>query len=117
MTVIDSQTAPDQRTALTVRPLAGHIGAEIFGPDLREPLAPEVVAEIRTTLLKWKVVFFRDQHLTQAQHIAFGRQFGEPTPAHPTLPAAFPDYPEILLLDNQAFMKREAAEQNKSADG
>jgi alkyl sulfatase len=96
-------------TDLDVRPLAGHIGAEIFGPDLREPLEPEVVAGIRATLLKWKVVFFRDQHLTQEQHIAFGRQFGEITPGHPTLPAAFPEHPEILLLDNQAFIKREKA--------
>jgi alpha-ketoglutarate-dependent taurine dioxygenase len=95
------------RTSLDVQPLSGHTGAEIVGVDLSRPLDPEVVAEIRATLVKWKVIFFRDQHLTQDQHLAFGRQFGEPTPAHPTLPAAFPDRPEILLLDNEAFMKRE----------
>ena len=94
-------------TAIDVRPLAGEIGAEIHGVDLREPLEPAIVAEIRQTLLQWKVVFFRDQPLTQAQHVAFGRQFGEVTPAHPTLPAAFPEQPEILLLDNQAFAKQE----------
>ncbi len=99
-------TAP--RTQLDIRPLAGHIGAEILGVDLREPLDPETLAEVRSTLLAWKVVFFRDQELTQEQHIAFGRQFGEVTPAHPTLPAAFPEHPEILLLDNQAFGKAEA---------
>ncbi len=95
------------RTSLDVQPLSGHTGAEIVGVDLSQPLDPEVVAEIRATLVKWKVIFFRDQQLTQEQHLAFGRQFGEPTPAHPTLPAAFPDHPEILLLDNEAFMKRE----------
>jgi alpha-ketoglutarate-dependent sulfate ester dioxygenase len=95
------------RTSLDVHPLSGHTGAEIVGVDLSQPLDPEVVAEIRATLVKWKVIFFRDQQLTQDQHLAFGRQFGEPTPAHPTLPAAFPDHPEILLLDNQAFMKKE----------
>jgi taurine dioxygenase len=47
------------------------------------------------------VLFFRDQHLSQADHVAFGRRFGELTPAHPTLPAAFPDHPEILLLDSE----------------
>ena len=107
MTVLDPHMVSDQRTSLEIRPLAGNIGAEIFGPDLTQPLAAETVAEIRATLLTWKVVFFRDQHLTQAQHVAFGRQFGEPTPAHPTLPAAFPDFPEILLLDSKAFMKQE----------
>ena len=86
---------------LDVCPASGHIGAEIAGVDLSRPLAPEVVAAIRAILLQWKVVFFRDQHISQAQHIAFGRYFGEVTPAHPTLPAAFPDHPEILLLDNQ----------------
>jgi len=94
-------------TALEVRPLAGYIGAEIHGVDLAQPLAPEVVAEIRATLLQWKVVFFRDQDLTQDQHVAFGRQFGEVTPAHPTLPAMFPERPEILLLDNEMIAKGE----------
>jgi taurine dioxygenase len=96
-------------SALDVRPMSGHIGAEIFGVDLTAPLSPETVSEIRTALLQWKVVFFRDQHLTQEQHVAFGRQFGDLTPAHPTLPAVFPEFPEILLLDNQEFGKREKA--------
>jgi alpha-ketoglutarate-dependent sulfate ester dioxygenase len=110
-------TAPRTKSAeeLDIRPLAGHIGAEILGVDLREPLDPETLATIRSTLLRWKVVFFRDQNLTQDQHIAFGRQFGEVTPAHPTLPPAFPDYPEILLLDNQAFGKREAEDAGSKA--
>jgi taurine dioxygenase len=86
-----------------VRPLAGHIGAEIHGVDLTRPLEPQLVAEIRATLLRWKVVFFRNQDLTQDQHVAFGRYFGDVTPAHPTLPAAFPEHPEILLLDNQRY--------------
>ena len=116
MTVLDPHMVSDQRTSLEIRPLAGNIGAEIFGPDLTQPLAAETVAEIRATLLTWKVVFFRDQHLTQAQHVAFGRQFGEPTPAHPTLPAAFPDFPEILLLDSKAFMKQEEKHAGKKAD-
>jgi taurine dioxygenase len=106
-------TAP--RVSLDVRPLAGHIGAEIHGVDLSRPLERETVAEIRSTLLAWKVVFFRDQHLSQEQHIAFGRQFGEVTPAHPTLPPAFADFPEILLLDNQAFGKAEAKDAGSKA--
>ena len=84
---------------IDVRPMSGHTGAEILGVDLTH-LTPELVAEIRATLLKWKVVFFRDQDLTQAQHIEFGRAFGDVTPAHPTLPAQIPEHPEILLLDN-----------------
>jgi alpha-ketoglutarate-dependent sulfate ester dioxygenase len=95
---------------LDVRPQAGHIGAEIHGVDLTRPLAPDVVEAIRATLLRWKVVFFRDQRVTQEQHVAFGRAFGEVTPAHPTLPAAFADHPEILLLDNERFARAERRE-------
>ena len=94
-------------TTIDVRPLSGHTGAEIHGVDLGEPLTAEVLAQIRATLLQWKVVFFRDQDLTPAQHIAFGRQFGQVTPAHPTHPAAIPEYPEILVLDNEAYERSE----------
>jgi taurine dioxygenase len=88
----------DSELGIDVRPIAGKIGAEIFGVNLTRPLDAATVAEIRATLLKWKVVFFRDQELTPAQHIAFGRQFGEVTPAHPTLPAMIPEHPEVLVL-------------------
>jgi alpha-ketoglutarate-dependent sulfate ester dioxygenase len=104
MTLTTQPTSPESHAGrLDVRPMSGYIGAEIFGADLSGPLDAGIVAEIRATLLKWKVVFFRDQHITQAQHIAFGQLFCQVTPAHPTLPAAFADYPEILLLDNQLY--------------
>ena len=92
---------------IDVRPVSGHTGAEIHGVDLTGPLDDATVAAIREALLRWKVVFFRDQFLDQAQHLAFARRFGRPTPAHPTLPAAFPDFPEILLLDNDGGKRGE----------
>jgi alkyl sulfatase len=101
-------------TAFDVRPLSGHIGAEIHGVDLTRPLDEAVVAEIRATLVEWKVVFFRGQPMTQAQHVAFGRRFGEVTPAHPTLPAMFPDQPEILLLDSKAIGNNEQEKSGQS---
>lgn len=73
----------DGSTAISVTPLSAHIGAEIGNVDLTRALAPEVVAEIRETLLKWKVVFFRGQDLSHEQHVAFARQFGELTVGHP----------------------------------
>jgi taurine dioxygenase len=102
MTAIESKDI----LGFDVRPIAGHIGAEIHGVDLSQPLDAETVGAIRAALLKHRVVFFRDQHITQAQHVTFGRYFGSVTPAHPTLPAVFPDYPEILLLDNQQSAKQ-----------
>ena len=93
--------APVSEGLLDIRPTSGHLGAEIHGLDLSRPQSDATIAAIRGALLRWKVLFFRDQHLSQAAHVAFGRRFGELTPAHPTLPAAFPDHPEILLLDSE----------------
>jgi len=102
--------------ALDVRPLSGYTGAEVVGVDLRYPLEASVLAEVRAALLRWKVVFFRDQDLTPEQHIAFGRQFGDVTPAHPTLPAVFPQYPEILVLDNEAYARFEGTGEAPSVE-
>jgi taurine dioxygenase len=92
---------------MEVLPVSGHTGAEIRGVDLSGPLSKEAVAGIRGALLRWKVVFFRDQRITRAQHVAFGRCFGEVTPAHPILPAADPANPEILVLDGSTAIREE----------
>jgi len=62
-----------------VAPLTLHIGAEISGVDLTKPLPPDQLTQVRDAFLKWKMVFFRGQHLDHAQHVAMARQFGEPT--------------------------------------
>ncbi|GIX49400.1 MAG: taurine dioxygenase [Candidatus Tectimicrobiota bacterium] len=84
-------------TAIEVRPLSVHIGAEIRGVDLTRPLPPEQVQEIRAALLQWKVVFFREQFLDHAQHIAFARHFGALTPGHVVF-GHDGDYPEIYAV-------------------
>lgn len=72
---------PDNLT-VAVRPTSVHTGAEIHGVDLTKTLSDSVVRKIRDALLEWKVVFFREQHLDHAQHVAFARQMGEPTIGH-----------------------------------
>jgi taurine dioxygenase len=57
-------------------------GAEIFGVDLKRPLAAQQKQDIWNALLKWKVVFFRAQHLDHAGHVAFARALGQPTIGH-----------------------------------
>jgi alpha-ketoglutarate-dependent taurine dioxygenase len=61
---------------LEVRPLEPTIGAEIGGVDFAQPISDAVRDEIKSALLKYKVVFFRDQHLTNEQHAAFAARFG-----------------------------------------
>jgi taurine dioxygenase len=62
--------------SLSVNRIAGALGAEISGVDLSQPLDDGVIAEIRRALVDNLVIFFRDQHLTPEQHLAFGRRFG-----------------------------------------
>jgi alpha-ketoglutarate-dependent sulfate ester dioxygenase len=45
-------TATESAIKLDVRPLSGHIGAEIHGLDLRQPLDADTVAAVRATWLK-----------------------------------------------------------------
>jgi taurine dioxygenase len=63
---------------INVRPIAGALGAEIEGVDAAQPLAGEVIAEVRQALLDHLVVFLRNQSLTPQQQVAFARAFGEP---------------------------------------
>src|SRR5262245_27100327 len=65
------------RQTLSVTPIAGALGAEIGGVDLAQSVSDEIIADIRAALLAHHVIFFRDQHLTPAQHLAVGRRFGE----------------------------------------
>lgn len=83
--------------AIQITPLTPTIGAEIHGVDLRSGLAQEEVSGIRQALLDHLVVFFRDQDITPAQHVAFGRAFGEL--CYPPFMTDHGSDPEILVLD------------------
>jgi taurine dioxygenase len=84
-----------------LRPCGPLIGAEIHGVDLREPVGPELFAELDRALLEWKVLFFRDQPITSAQHRAFARLWGE-LEVHPFL--AQGDVPEVVRFAKDAAM-------------
>lgn len=81
---------------LTYEPCSATIGCEIGGLDLRTPLSESHRAAIRQALLDWKVVFFHDQPLSVAQHLAFARQFGD-LEIHP-FANSDPDHPEVLHI-------------------
>ena len=94
-------------TTLDVRPVTAEIGAEIHGIDLREPLDEGTVDALRHALQRHLVLFFRDQDITPAQHLAFAKHFGPITVA-PFGPK-HPDFPEITVLD-QTTPKGEGAD-------
>ncbi|MCR9194213.1 MAG: TauD/TfdA family dioxygenase [Hyphomonas sp.] len=83
-------------TRFEPRLLSPAIGAELIGADLTQ-FDDTLVEEVRAALLKYQVVFFRDQHdLTREQHIAFARAFGD-LEIHPATPKDQPD-PEVLRI-------------------
>jgi alpha-ketoglutarate-dependent taurine dioxygenase len=103
-------TFAPEATALDIRPLSGTIGAEIRGVDLREPLDPVTVAELRALWLRYKVVFFPGQRLEPHHQVSFARAFGPLTKAHPVVPGPIEDHPEVLVLDSErARTRREYA--------
>jgi taurine dioxygenase len=80
-------------------PLTPGIGAEISGLDLTKPLSQAMVTWVSEQLVKYKVIFFRDQALDTSQHVAFARQFGD-LEVHPVNPKD--GFPEVLVLHNDA---------------
>lgn len=75
------------------------LGAEIRGVDLASPLSPALVGELETALVEYKVLFFRDQAISAAQHAAFARHFGE-LEIHPFLPEG--ETPEVIRFEKDA---------------
>src|SRR6185369_13746061 len=85
------------RGSIKVEPLTCTIGAELSNVDLGVASRdPEVVAEIRALLLKHRVLFFRDQDITRAEHIALARHFGE-LEDHPVA-GSDPDNPGLVRI-------------------
>ncbi|MBV1907503.1 MAG: TauD/TfdA family dioxygenase [Pseudomonadales bacterium] len=74
------------------------IGTEVHGIDLGDNLSDEVIQFLMDLLVKRKVIFFRDQRITEKQHVDFARRFGE-LEVHPFIPH-HEAYPEIIFLDN-----------------
>ncbi len=82
-TKILERVASDAGAALAIHPLQPTIGAEISGVDISQPLTAAQREAIRSAVLKYKVVFFRDQNLSAEAQAAFAANFG-PLYTHPT---------------------------------
>jgi alpha-ketoglutarate-dependent taurine dioxygenase len=114
MTQTISQSAGSaSASGVTVEPAAGRIGAEISGVDISRPLDSETLAVIQNALDTWKVVFFREQQLDHESQIAFGRQFGDLTYAHPHDDEPPEGYPEIYTVDPRRFEQRYGLERKE----
>ncbi len=85
---------------IDVVPRAATLGAEIRGVDLTTVLSGGAIDDISRALADYKVVYFRDQPLTSAQHVTFASRFGE-LEIHPFI-TGNEEHPELVRFEKGA---------------
>lgn len=78
---------------IDVRPIAGALGADVFGVDLARCDDNSAWSQIHQAFLEFKVLSFRDQALDNDGLMDVGRRFGEPS-----------YYPFVKGLDTHPFL-------------
>jgi alpha-ketoglutarate-dependent taurine dioxygenase len=97
MTITARPEGAEPRATLDVHPLTATIGAEVRNLDLgAASRSDELFTELNALLLKHKVLFFRDQHISRAEHVALAERFG-PLEDHPVA-GSDPDHPGLVRI-------------------
>ncbi|HEY4081632.1 MAG TPA: TauD/TfdA family dioxygenase [Burkholderiaceae bacterium] len=92
--VIDAQSLT---RSIHVEPLTCALGAELSNVHLGAASRDAgLMAEIRSLLLKHRVLFFRDQDFSRGEHVEFARYFGE-LEDHPVV-GSDPDHPGLVRI-------------------
>jgi taurine dioxygenase len=84
---------------ITVHRIGKHLGAEISGVDLSQPLDDDRFARVAEAFFDNEVVFFRNQKISPEQQIAFTRRFGV-LEQHVRKESRLEAHPEMLILSN-----------------
>lgn len=89
--------ASSLRSELRVEPLTCTIGAELTHVSIAAAAQDDALfAEIRALLLRHRVLFFRDQDMSRAEHVAFARRFGQ-LEDHPVA-GSDPEHPGLVRI-------------------
>ena len=84
--------------------LSGSLGAEIRGLSLKA-VGPEEAETVRSLLIEHQVLFFPDQHLEPAEHVAFGSHFGI-LEGHPNLSNPFSnEHPRRIVAQSEKLWR------------
>ena len=83
---------------MLIEQLSPAIGAVVHDIDMSRSMDGELAEKLKLALVEHKVLFFRDQNITQRQHIDFAARFGA-LEVHP-FTDNLADYPEIIQLRN-----------------
>jgi taurine dioxygenase len=82
-----------------LRPMAGALGADIYGVDLASP-GDAALADIKRAFADYLVLHFHDQKLTPEQHVAVTKRFG-PTSRSPYV-KHMEQHPDIIAVLKEA---------------
>ncbi len=101
---VETPSKPRAYASFAVRALTPHLGAEVQGVDLAQPLSPTLLQDLRAAWADWSVLVFRDQTLDREAHKALGRQFGN-LHVHPmhSMGAADPEILTVKTTANSAY--------------
>lgn len=103
------------RIPMNARPLTASIGAELHDVDLAEVSRDDALfAEVKALLLEHKVLFFRDQNMSRAEHVTLAERFG-PLEDHPVL-GSDPDHPGLVRIYKDLDSPPEAFENSYHCD-
>ena len=84
--------------AISINVLPG-VGAEILGVDIAGGLASSELETIKQTFSEHGLVFFRNQKISEADHIEFAEVFGDINVNR--FFAANPEYPQIAMVSKE----------------
>ena len=82
---------------MRIEQLTCNIGAQLSGINIADAIDDDgLFEEIRSLLVRHKVLFLRDQDITRAEHVAFAERFGQ-LESHPVA-GSHPDYPGLVQI-------------------
>lgn len=84
---------------ITATPMTTHVGAEIHGVDLSQPMGEATFSRVLDLFHQYGVIFFRGQTTDAAGLAAFSARFGELDVHHMT-EHTLPGLPQVRVLSN-----------------
>lgn len=92
-----AEVRPESVPAVT--PFETALGAEVSNIDLSQPLSADQFAVVEQAFLDHLVLVFRNQSLTDEQHLAFASRFGE-LEEHINKPTRHDQYEKVQVFSN-----------------
>jgi taurine dioxygenase len=86
--------------AITIKPLAFGLGAEIRGLSLNDALSADALESVRAAWWKHQVLVFPQADISVDEHIAFSKRFGE-LELHPFSHGRSIEHPEVFEVTNR----------------